>query len=229
MEVTASSVTGQHPPAASNVSGVRRTQRERREATIAKLFDAAIATINEIGYARTSVKTIATRAGMSYGALFRHFDTMSDFMAATAREAIRRRIGEVSDRVAAVVDTGGRTDLATALQVQHEMVGSPTHNTILELTVAARTDQFLCESMRSAMADVGPAMVDQAQALVGHEYGAEPADFATLVFMVADLFDGQALQNALREPYPEISERRVDVLHRMLTAISTHPAEFREG
>ncbi len=61
-----------------------RTQQQRREDTIARLLDASIATIIEVGYARASAKVITQRAQVSDGALFRHFPTMGDFMAATA-------------------------------------------------------------------------------------------------------------------------------------------------
>src|SRR5690348_14044897 len=69
-----------------------RTQQERREETIARLLDASIETIIEVGYARASAAVIAKRARVSDGALFRHFPTMSDFMAGTAHEVMRRQL-----------------------------------------------------------------------------------------------------------------------------------------
>ena len=77
-----------------------RTQQQRREDTIARLLDASIETIVEVGYARASAKVIAQRAEVSDGALFRYFPTMGDLMAATAQEAGRRltRIGHQEGR-----------------------------------------------------------------------------------------------------------------------------------
>ena len=66
-----------------------RTQQQRREETVARLLDASIDTIIEVGYARASAAVIAKRAEVSDGALFRHFPTMGDFMAATAQEVMR--------------------------------------------------------------------------------------------------------------------------------------------
>lgn len=60
-----------------------RTQQQRREETVARLLQASIDTIIEVGYARASAAVITKRAGVSVGALFRHFETMGDFMAAT--------------------------------------------------------------------------------------------------------------------------------------------------
>jgi AcrR family transcriptional regulator len=79
-----------------------RTQQQRREETVARLLEASIATIIEVGYARASAAVITKRAGVSVGALFRHFDTMGDFMAATAYEVLRRQLDSFTKRVAAI-------------------------------------------------------------------------------------------------------------------------------
>ena len=76
------------PPSGSEMA---RTQQQRRDETVARLLDASIDTIVEVGYARASAAVITKRAGMSVGALFRHFETMGDFMAATAYEVLRRQ------------------------------------------------------------------------------------------------------------------------------------------
>ena len=69
-----------------------RTQQQRREETVGRLLEACIDTIIEVGYARASAAVITKRAGVSVGALFRHFETMGDFMAATASEVLRRQL-----------------------------------------------------------------------------------------------------------------------------------------
>ena len=77
-----------------------RTQQQRREETIARLLDASIDTIIEVGYARTSAALIAKRAQVSDGAIFRHFATMGDLMAATPDEVVRRQLEMGDTRVA---------------------------------------------------------------------------------------------------------------------------------
>ncbi|WP_191094361.1 TetR/AcrR family transcriptional regulator [Nocardia colli] len=193
-----------------------RTQRERRETTIAKLLDASIEIIDELGYARASVTNITARAGLSYGALFRHFPTMSDFMAATAHEAVRRQVEATRKRFREVAGRAGRTDMETSLEVLRELAGRPTHTAILELTMAARTDPFLRASLQQAMRDVGPLMIETAREMVGHETDLGYDDAITLVFMVSDLFDSEVFQRPLREPHPRSNTRRVALLLRML-------------
>lgn len=47
---------------------------------------------------------ITKRAWVSVGVLFRHFETMGDFMAATASEVLRRQLETFSKRVATIHD-----------------------------------------------------------------------------------------------------------------------------
>ncbi|MGF2946370.1 TetR/AcrR family transcriptional regulator [Mycobacterium sp. Lab-001] len=56
------------------------------------------------GSARASAAVITKRAGVSVGALFGHFETMGDFMAATASEVLRRQLETFSKRVAGIHD-----------------------------------------------------------------------------------------------------------------------------
>ncbi|MFC9998545.1 TetR family transcriptional regulator [Nocardia sp. NPDC127526] len=192
------------------------TQRERREATIAKLLDASIATIDEIGYARASVKIISARAGLSYGALFRHFPTMSDFMAATAREAVRRQAETVAERFRGVAAEAGGTDLDRGLDALREVAGTPAHNAILELTMAARTDPFLRAAMQQTMVDHGLIMIELTREVVGRELDLTDDDLVAFTFLIADIFDSEVFQRPLRERHPEIGAHRVPVLRRML-------------
>ena len=116
-----------------------RTQQQRREETIARLLDASIDTIIEVGYARTSAALIAKRAQVSDGAIFRHFPTMRDLMAATLSEAGRRQLEEVTTRFADIPT--GKPALEEALTIISEVIGNPTNTVIHELWVAARTDE----------------------------------------------------------------------------------------
>lgn len=118
-----------------------RTQRERREATVAGLLDASIATIAEIGYARASAKTIARRANVSDGALFRHFTTMGDFMAATGQEVLRRQLEQFDKQVAAI--PAEVPALEAVLTVLRDLTANSANAVLYELLIAARTDDKL--------------------------------------------------------------------------------------
>ena len=118
-----------------------RTQQQRREETIARLLDASIDTIVEVGYARASAAVIAKRAQVSDGALFRHFPTMGDFMAATAHEVMRRQLDLFTKRVAEI--PADKPALEAALTILRDVTGNATNTVMYELLVAARTDEKL--------------------------------------------------------------------------------------
>ena len=71
----------------------RRSQRERREATTAKLLATARKLFARNGYAATSVEAIVRTAGMTKGAFFHHFSDKADVFAAVYEEE-ERKLGE---------------------------------------------------------------------------------------------------------------------------------------
>ena len=103
-----------------------RTQQQRREETVARLLDASIATIVDVGYARASAAVITKRAGLSGGALFRHFDTMGDFMAATAHEVMRRQLDAFGKKIAEIPAGTARTRGGAARSCATSPATTPT-------------------------------------------------------------------------------------------------------
>jgi len=75
-----------------------RTQQERREETIGKLLDATIDTLADVGYARTSVREICSRAGVPHGALFCHFDSRLELIAAASAHRASARTARCGPR-----------------------------------------------------------------------------------------------------------------------------------
>jgi AcrR family transcriptional regulator len=65
---------------------VRRTQAERRAATRRALLDATVASLVEGGYSGTTTTEVTRRAGVSQGALFKHFPSRSALVAAAAEQ-----------------------------------------------------------------------------------------------------------------------------------------------
>src|SRR5215813_6778413 len=80
-------------------SPARRTQRQRREATIAKLLDATIDALIDVGYTRASIREICLRAGVSDGGLFRHFQSRLDLIVAAADHIAERELENIRRQV----------------------------------------------------------------------------------------------------------------------------------
>ncbi len=190
-----------------------RTQQQRRDETVAKLLDASIATIVEVGYARASAAEITKCAGVSVGALFRHFDTMGDFMAATAYEVLRRQLDEATKRFAAI--PADRLVLGEVLTILRDITRNPTNTVMYELMVAARTDEKLKATLQDVLTEYGKKIYDVVRALPG----ADNVPEETLVVLTATMvntFDGAAILRAV-VPAPDIDARQVSLLASLLT------------
>jgi len=184
-----------------------RTQQQRREETVARLLDASIDTIIEVGYARASAAVIAKRAQVSDGALFRHFRTMSDFMTATAREVMRRQLEFVTSRVAEISDEAA---LEAAVRIQWEATTSATNSVIFELMVAARTDEKLRAALQTMLAEYAVNIHETARAFPGADRFDEET-FATLVAIITNSFNGAALVRPVLSQ-PDAEAKQIDLL-----------------
>lgn len=191
-----------------------RTQQQRREETVARLLQASIDTIIEVGYARASAAVITKRAGVSVGALFRHFETMGDFMAATAYEVLRRQLETFTKQVAEI--PADRPALPAALTILRDITAGSTSAVLYELMVAARTDEKLKETLQNVLGQYSAKIHDAARALPGAESFPEET-FPVIVALMTNVFDGAAIVRGVL-PQPELEEQRIPMLTALLTA-----------
>ncbi|OAK50318.1 TetR family HTH-type transcriptional regulator [Mycobacterium tuberculosis] len=191
-----------------------RTQQQRREETVARLLQASIDTIIEVGYARASAAVITKRAGVSVGALFRHFETMGDFMAATAYEVLRRQLETFTKQVAEI--PADRPALPAALTILRDITAGSTNAVLYELMVAARTDEKLKETLQNVLGQYSAKIHDAARALPRAESFPEET-FPVIVALMTNVFDGAAIVRGVL-PQPELEEQRIPMLTALLTA-----------
>lgn len=103
----------------------RPTERTeaRKAAARERILEAAIAQLEEGGYASATVQAVAARAGVATGSVYRHFPSKSELFAEVFRRATQREIdvlaqlaragsGPVVERVAAGVEAFARRALA---------------------------------------------------------------------------------------------------------------------
>jgi AcrR family transcriptional regulator len=193
-----------------------RTQQQRREETVGRLIDASIDTIVEVGYARASAAVIAKRAKVSGGALFRHFPTMGDFMAATAHEVMRRQLDLFTKQVAQI--PADQPALQAALTILRDVTGNATNAVMYELLIAARTDEKLRATLQHVLAEYAASIYDIARSLPGAEQF--PKDtFGALVAILTNTFDGAAIVRAVL-PQPELEAQRIQALATLLEGLS---------
>jgi AcrR family transcriptional regulator len=123
--------------------GRRRTQEERSAATVAKLIDATIEAVVDVGYAGATTREICDRAGVSQGGLFRHFPTRRDLIVATLEHIYVVRSADFARILEP--DLGGESAKRIAEQLRRirDFVRDPINMVFLEVVMASRTEPDL--------------------------------------------------------------------------------------
>jgi len=118
-----------------------RTQAQRRASTRRRVLDATLAVLTEQGYAATTTTAIAKRAGVSQGAIFKHFPTKADLLGSAIEDLFPRLTDEYR---AAFADLDlGRDPMRAAIRMLWQVFQRPDVQASLELYIAARTDADL--------------------------------------------------------------------------------------
>jgi AcrR family transcriptional regulator len=133
-------------PAAEAAPRARRTQQERRDATRLKLLDATLECLVELGYAQTTTVGIAQRAGISQGALFKHFPTKAGLLGAAVEHLFPRLIAEYRAGLD-VPSVPGEDRVALVIERLWSIYQRPELLAAIELYVAARTDPELASAL----------------------------------------------------------------------------------
>ncbi len=191
----------------------RRTQQERRAATVAKLIDATIEAIGELGYHRTTIQEICERAGLSVGAMFRQFDGRLDLIVATAQEIVNRQLAMFRALLAEVDES---TDtLKLALRFMHDAQNSTATIALREVFIAARSDRELHVRISPAVSGHYNAMIAEAERSgVMRRFPERIRE--QLFFTVLHVFSGQSV---IRPVYdrPDLDEAVLDFVYELLT------------
>lgn len=166
----------------------RRTQRERREATIAKLLEATIECLIEEGYRDTSIARICKRAKVSHGGLFRHFPSRTALIAAATDEIVRRHMANLR----ALIDEGelNINRVEAIVLFFREGARAPLTAAWREVLVAARTNSELSDAVTPAVRNFEDAIMDLAAELPGASDNHR--ELGTLLLSLMHLYDSEA-------------------------------------
>jgi AcrR family transcriptional regulator len=189
----------------------RRTQEERREGTIRKLLDAATHVLIEQGYAEASVQRICARAGVSQGALFRHFPTREALLVAVGEDVgqklLQRHRREFEKLDARTLDA----QVASSMRLVREACRSRLNQAWYELAGAARTHDSLRAALEPTAARYHAAIDATARELLP-DLAASLGDlFPVLVDTILAIFDGEVMHRWVVKK-PAIEDRRLELL-----------------
>lgn len=194
----------------------RRTQAERRQATIDKLVEATISILAEGGYGSTSISKICGLAELSQGALFRQFDTRLDLIAHATETIGDRHLQAFATELASA--ESAQRPARRMVEVIRQVCRSRNHAAWHEVIVAARTDPKLHAAVADVLARFETSILDFVR-LVAPVPPSREARVATVVLSIMHMFDSEAV-TVFVKPNVAIESERVswasEVLEREL-------------
>lgn len=177
----------------------REPQQDRSRATRARLLEAAIACLAELGWTASTMAVVAERAGVSRGAVQHHFPTRESLFTAALEHVSQVRAGEMK-RELAELPGGATPDTAAVVELVMSLFTGPFFRAALALWVAAAAQPQLREQMIPLEARIGREIHRVVVELLGvdeREPGVRETVQATL-----DLARGLGLANLLTDDGP---------------------------
>jgi AcrR family transcriptional regulator len=125
----------------TDAAPARRTQAERTASTVDALLKATIDCLVDVGYANTTTRLVAERAGVSRGAQTHHFPTKVDLVVAAVGQLFDQQARRFQEAFRLL--PADRRTLDQAVSLLWDIVSGPSYPAVLEVTVAGRTDPEL--------------------------------------------------------------------------------------
>jgi AcrR family transcriptional regulator len=132
----------------------REPQQDRSRATRARLLEAAIASLAELGWTASTVAVVAERAGVSRGAAQHHFPTRESLFTAALEHVTALRAAEMK-RELAELPAGARPDTAAVVELVMNLFTGTVFRSALTLWVAAASEPQLREQIVPLEARIG--------------------------------------------------------------------------
>jgi AcrR family transcriptional regulator len=159
----------------------------------ARILEATVDCLVEVGWAGTTLPEVITRAGVARGAQVHHFPTKAALITAVGDHLLDRHRREFRAAFEAL-PPAART-LEAALDVLWSIVRGPTWTAVMELGLASRTDPSVAASFSGFTEKVDTAVLEIVgeyfPALARHPFG------TTAVRGAVALLSGLALQASI--------------------------------
>lgn len=179
---------------------VRRTQTQRKEETLRKLFDATRESLIEVGYANTSVSQICKRSGVSHGGLFRHFKSRLDLIIAVAQDVSNALIDVYQARFAGLQHS--KEPYLDALELLRKNCRERDNQAWFELLVAARGDAVLHDAMKPIWEENHERTIGYARHVFPN-LDEEREDFESFIESIVYQFHGETINAFVRNDYSQ--------------------------
>ena len=130
------------------VDGAAQSWQQRKSVqTRLAILEAAIECLDRDGYTRTTMQSIASRAGVSRGAMLHHYATRQDLIGAVIDYTLYKRVEIFLDGVRELKESARVGEMAAVRTFWNSCL-TPEFAAYLELSMASRTDPALAEIFR---------------------------------------------------------------------------------
>ena len=175
-------------------------KQARAKATRQKLLGSAVQGLCTLGYAKTTTTVVAHRAGVSQGALYKHFGSKQQLVAATMEHLFE---GLVTDfRTAFAAGGSGQDRLSRVLSELWAVFLKPELYAVVELYIAARTDEALRQALVPVLRQHRANLHAEAR-LLFPEAAAENPRFEIAVDSVMSALQGASISAAVLRDFSD--------------------------
>jgi AcrR family transcriptional regulator len=199
---------------------LKRTRQEQREDSRRRILKAATSCLVSHGYAGTTTAAIAKQAGLSQGALFNHFASKEDLLAAVIEEGHQWLVDMGADLLATAVRKNRPFEEVVALLwLAYDTGGALA---MQELYVAARTVPRLREACESVDVTMSQRNLDLAASLFP-DLARSPRFPDAIEFLNAALRGAALARSAFGQSDRDVAARRglVDALEQLAASART--------
>jgi AcrR family transcriptional regulator len=198
------------PEAKLDTGRTPRTQQQRREETRRALLDAAVESLIEVGFARTTTLEVQRRADVSRGALLHHFPSKAELLVAAVDHLAEKRAAEMKAFASQLPPevpearsghgelpapgSDARTDAVLGLLWQ--CFSGTFFKVSMELRTAARTDPELRRVLTTAERQLRDRIVAQSRTLFGRAVAEHPG-LERALDLTLQLMIGAAMSSVL--------------------------------
>lgn len=195
------------------------TRQQQKELTKQRILNAAVASLIDLGVARTTTLEVQKRAGVSRGALLHHFHTHAQLIAAAVTEIVKRneaavlanhkRLAGEEDPIQRAVETLSIVATEKSFLAEMELwIVSRTNNDLREALIAAEKNAF---SDRSRVVDIVFAPVR------------EHPQYQLVVNTTIEFLRGLAISSVLRKN-PNNTQQLISNWIEVIRKILTNPS-----
>jgi len=204
-----------------------RTQDQRSAEMRARLIQATLETILECGYANTTLVAVATRAGVTRGAVHHHYSSRDELIVDAISHQLREASAEI--RQFARDAQGGDTSLEDFLERVWALFSGPFFMITLEHITASRHNETLRQDLTLVTRDFHRALDETWNTFFTIE-DRPMSELAVVLNATLCLFRGMGVQTVLRED-PAYYRGLIDFWRGVLvshTHISFTPSQHKE-